>query len=462
MLKLQVENFGPIVEGRVKLKPFTVFIGPNNAGKSYLATLLYSHLHYVNRGVPFSFPFPGNVVLDHFSKWYEQHAPKIYENGIRVKIGELPKEVKNYLCQNIPPFTERIIHEELQRCFSEKITHLVRKERGVNSFRVYIQQEEPNWQIEFYSSDNSLIEKRNVDISPLSSEFKLHPDERRYEELPLISFLNRLYCNFCKDIPEHTYYLPAARSGILQAHRALTGTIVSRSSLVGIEPIEIPRLSGVVADFISGLLNLEKRGRKKKEPCEIAQFLEKEVTKGDIDIEVGKIEYPEVYYKQPKVGKLSLHRTSSMVSELAPVVLFLKYLVNPEDLLIIEEPESHLHPEAQTRLVRCLVKLVRAEVKVLITTHSDYLLGELNNFIRLSQVPKDARKEKGYSEEDYLNPDEVGGYLFDWNEKEGGSIVKELEVTPEDGIPEDEFVKVVEALGNKAAYLERRIPQRIS
>ena len=41
-MKLAVNNFGPIVEGEVALRPLTVFIGKNNTGKSYAATLMYA------------------------------------------------------------------------------------------------------------------------------------------------------------------------------------------------------------------------------------------------------------------------------------------------------------------------------------------------------------------------------------------------------------------------------------
>ena len=41
-LELEVENFGPIEQGKVQIRPLTVFIGPSNTGKSYLAVLVYA------------------------------------------------------------------------------------------------------------------------------------------------------------------------------------------------------------------------------------------------------------------------------------------------------------------------------------------------------------------------------------------------------------------------------------
>lgn len=42
MLKIRVSRFGPIVEGEVSLAPLTVFVGPNNSGKSYFSMLVYA------------------------------------------------------------------------------------------------------------------------------------------------------------------------------------------------------------------------------------------------------------------------------------------------------------------------------------------------------------------------------------------------------------------------------------
>ena len=40
--QLSVTNFGPIEEVQMDLRPLTVFIGPSNTGKSYLAILIYA------------------------------------------------------------------------------------------------------------------------------------------------------------------------------------------------------------------------------------------------------------------------------------------------------------------------------------------------------------------------------------------------------------------------------------
>ena len=62
---------------------------------------------------------------------------------------------------------------------------------------------------------------------------------------------------------------------------------------------------------------------------------------------------------------------SSMMSELAPVALYLRNVVREGDALIIEEPESHLHPEMQVAFVRELAAAVKANVRIIITAHSE-------------------------------------------------------------------------------------------
>ena len=50
-LELEVSDFGPIVEAKIDLRPLTVFVGPSNTGKSYLAILIYALHRYFSGGV---------------------------------------------------------------------------------------------------------------------------------------------------------------------------------------------------------------------------------------------------------------------------------------------------------------------------------------------------------------------------------------------------------------------------
>ena len=47
-LKLKVTNFGPIAKAEIDLRPLTVFVGPSNTGKSYLAILIYALHRFFN------------------------------------------------------------------------------------------------------------------------------------------------------------------------------------------------------------------------------------------------------------------------------------------------------------------------------------------------------------------------------------------------------------------------------
>ncbi len=65
-LRIEIENFGPIASGSFELRPLTLFIGPNNTGKSYAATLAHSIVQAMPAGdVPrvLFFRFPGKAPL---------------------------------------------------------------------------------------------------------------------------------------------------------------------------------------------------------------------------------------------------------------------------------------------------------------------------------------------------------------------------------------------------------------
>ena len=117
--------------------------------------------------------------------------------------------------------------------------------------------------------------------------------------------------------------------------------------------------------------------------------------------------------------------TSSMVSELAPVVLYLRDVVQPGDTLIIEEPESHLHPAMQVEFTRVLAAAVKAGIRIIITTHSEWVLEALANLVRLSALPREQQGDIAGADV-ALTPREVGAWLFRPKRRPRGTVVEEI------------------------------------
>ena len=84
------------------------------------------------------------------------------------------------------------------------------------------------------------------------------------------------------------------------------------------------------------------------------------------------------------------------------------------DLLIIDEPELNLHPENQRRVARLIAQLINIGLKVFITTHSDYIVKELNTLIMLNKRTATHQRlmdEFGYLESELLNPERTRVYI---------------------------------------------------
>jgi hypothetical protein len=146
----------------------------------------------------------------------------------------------------------------------------------------------------------------------------------------------------------------------------------------------------------------------------LADELEHDLLQGTITIsEAGEVKYTPANATEEQ--PLAVHLTSSLVKSLSGLVFYLRHLAKPKDFIIIDEPELNLHPDNQQLIARFLGRLVNAGFKVIISTHSDYIVREINNLIMLSQPGRKAaklRKEYGYAKHQLLKPEQVGAYLF--------------------------------------------------
>ena len=504
-VRISATNFGPIASCSVDLRPLTVFVGPSNAGKTYFAILIYA-LHRVLTGFP-RFPqihrrrylFEQGLQPDKLS-WADADMrgeelddvlEKLDTEGRTFRFSDLPGGVRNIAEAVLkdPKLLGEALRTELARCFDLKsVSDLVRSPGRLNKMTVSLDVREKDqrlWRFGTEISESDIATDGQIEDMVLlpkgwaASEFKLSKRFRRFRILAqdkrkIISPPNRWYLEELFDNLFYiatastagrggTHYLPAARSGIMQSHRVIASSLVARSTRAGLERFpELPTFSGVMADFMQRLILFEEGRATNKQMNQLADALEREALAGRIltNRPPGG-GYPEfVYRPQNTKQEIRLTRASSMVSELAPVVLFLRGTIDRDDMLIIEEPEAHLHPAAQTQMAVTLARMVRAGVRVVVTTHSDWLLKEIGNLMREGELGENTSEHTGKASlRSSLRPDDVGVWLFRKDKKSAGSTVEEIPFDRSEGVEPRDYEDVAEELYNRSADLQNRLDE---
>jgi predicted ATPase len=123
----------------------------------------------------------------------------------------------------------------------------------------------------------------------------------------------------------------------------------------------------------------------------------------------------ELYYiPKGKKLRLSMDESSSAVRSLLDIGFYLRHEARIGDLLMVDEPELNLHPENQRRIAKLFARLINIGIKVFITTHSDYIIKEINTLIMLNHDQphlKEIAVEEGYRQEELLSADQVKVYI---------------------------------------------------
>lgn len=122
-----------------------------------------------------------------------------------------------------------------------------------------------------------------------------------------------------------------------------------------------------------------------------------------------------IYFKPAhRQLKLTMDESSSAVRSLLDIGFYLRHLAEPGDLLMVDEPELNLHPENQRRIARLFAQLVNLGIRVFATTHSDYIVKELNTLIMLKQDKpylKQIAAEEGYQSEELIAAEKIRLYI---------------------------------------------------
>ena len=166
--------------------------------------------------------------------------------------------------------------------------------------------------------------------------------------------------------------------------------------------------------------------------------------------------------------RFTMNEASSCIRALLDVGFYLRCVAKPGDLFMIDEPELNLHPKNQRAFARLVAQLVNAGDKVFITTHSDYLVKELNTLIMLNQRSAHTRQvqaQYGYVDAELLAPEKVRLYMTDTALRaapDGGRRSRFKTLTPADISPDrgievatfDDTIEVMNAIQSEILFGE--------
>ena len=161
-----------------------------------------------------------------------------------------------------------------------------------------------------------------------------------------------------------------------------------------------------------------KRRAEKGGSCLVPPQVDRGTRTDDTFVTLLKDVTQEILFQPDDSNTLEIAIASSMVKELSPLVLYLRYLVLPDELLIIDEPEMNLHPEAQAKITEFLAMLVNAGINVLVTTHSPDVVDHLANLLKAAEKTdeeKEAVRDEFYLQrtDAFITKDKVSVYLID-------------------------------------------------
>jgi len=426
---MSFENFGRIKEGEIEIAPLVVIVGDNNSGKSYVMSLLWGLLTEGRK------LFPKDVPT---SKNYK--AVDLFLNEV---IGENRKLTKEEMTLFIDWFNDLLQNQKqelTQRIFRKKIT--------VSALRIENYRREKAVELKFDQKGSQLNPRYSKGKDHIRFPFTAEKNVSAAERYRMAQYIT--WFLLMEDLTSplssmggpytrasgEALYLPASRTGFMLTYRALVQEMMEtriEGDVTSGSEFTLP-----VYRFLQGLLDLDGSANSKFK--DIGNYIEANILSGEMKQSKGVV--PIFSYKPAeRKEELPLYLSSSLVTELAPLTLFLKSKTTYKTLFF-EEVEAHLHPGVQRVLATALVKLVNEKMPVFMTTHSDLILQQFNNLIKLYAHPDKERlmEQFNYSNEDLLNPNDVKAYQFRIDK--GKTVINELEATPY-GFPAETFNQVL-------------------
>ena len=420
-LTFRFRNLGPVKTADLELGDLTIIAGRNNTGKTYVAYTLYGFLKMWER-----WPESRRLLLGEERSEEFPDLRSVAERLVRDGSAGFP------LSREAIARQQAAVLQRLSNEFSEQAMPDV----------FSIPDEFEDASIEIISGGNGSVPARLAnELTGLSIEYDgstitwtVHADRSKIA-ISRLRYVAYLYVEFLLTgmLPD-PFILSAERFGISLFYRELDFT---KNQLVDLlqkmaddknreraAPFLIidratSRYAMPIKDNIDYTRSIPERRRDKGELHEHKLYdYVKDMMDGYYGTSGDEIRFISKSRGRGRSFNIPLHAASSSARGLSDFYFYLRHVVRQNHLLIVDEPESHLDTMNQIRLARLLARFVNAGVKVLITTHSDYLIKEFNNLVMLSQTFEDKEKlvsEFKYHPHDLLRPESISAYVAENN-----------------------------------------------
>jgi predicted ATPase len=417
-MKVHVKELGAIKEGTIDLsKKLNIFCGPNGTGKTYMAYVIYglmkSQLHIgLNREL----------------------ATELVENKIttyKIDFEALFEYRKNLLKNFSENFDELFGIGEILAKEYFKETKIEFGENDVE-FKNVITESEFSSLLHFGKIEVEITKKPKEVFLTLQILDKTISNS----DVDRLSFflLSNIFSLLATYPVSSTYILPVERNSIFTFSKELS---ISKQEAVDhfhamtskdkVDKMELlfKRTTRYPSPIKEGLMIADDLAEIKKNKSRYADFatqIENELLHGKVEVNSdGEIQFkPD---KSPK-KQLPIHMTASIIKSLSSLVIYLKHIATENDLIIIDEPEINLHPDNQVLIARLFARLMKNGFRLLISTHSDYIVREFNNLIMLDSTKPEVQKLKqefGYNSDESINKNDIGVHYFNFPLKKVGN-----------------------------------------
>lgn len=415
-MKFSFKNIGYVDNGCLELGNLTILFGENNVGKTYLNYAIYGLLKSIKDNIHFDF---NNKDVDALQEngfinisLYEINIAQSLENSGH----NFSKNLYRYFNTNEEFFENSSVGISIENIDLEKIIPKKFEAKAVIGSK-------SQSEFIFYKEEDS--DTINITLKH-NGEFKQKFPSNLVKNI-LNDFLTKLMVSN-DDFPI-PFVITSERTGISLFYKELdvSKNLILETLTEGKEfdPFDFltkyrSRYAQPIHDNIQVIRDYENVQKNKS-------FIRENKEKYDSilntlqDIIGGNFKHSnkEVFYypkKKKNRSKMAIpfYVASSSIKSMFLIDLYINCIAKKGGLLIIDEPELNLHPNNQRRMAILLAKLINSGVKVLITTHSDYLVRELNNRIMMKQLSQEARndimREYKISEDELLDILDVKAY----------------------------------------------------